>query len=76
MKNVNFVPKGAQAILIRIQNIRKSIMKRRYSIKKQFLKISQCLQKNICVRDSFFTKMQAFKLATLLKRDSYTGVFL
>ena len=37
--------------------------------KKMFLKISQYSQKNICVAVSF-------RLATLLKRDSNTGVFL
>ena len=49
---------------------------RKCSIKKLFLKVSQYSQENICVRVSFLTKLQTFSAATLLKRDSNTGVFL
>ena len=48
----------------------------RRSIKKLFFRISQYSQKNNCVGVSFLIKMQTFRLATLLKRDSNTGVFL
>ena len=42
-----------------------------------FFKISQILQENACVRWSLFLiKMQAWRLATLFKRDSDRGVFL
>ena len=41
-----------------------------------FLKILQMSQEYTCVGVSFFAKMKAFRPATLLKRDSYTGVFL
>ena len=42
---------------------------RRCSIKKLFLKISQCLQENACVVVSFFNKVAG-------QRDSNTDVFL
>ena len=45
---------------------------RRYSIKRVLLKISQYLQKSICI-GVFFNKVRP---ATLSKRDSNTGVFL
>ena len=41
-----------------------------------FLKVLQISQESTCVGVSFFTKFQAFRPATILKRDSYTGVFL
>ena len=44
--------------------------------KNLFLKISLYLQQNTCVGVSFLIKIQAFRPATLLKRDSNTGVFL
>ena len=46
---------------------------RRCSVENLFLKILQNSQKNICVRVSILIKLQP---ATLLKRDSDTGVFL
>ena len=53
---------------------------RRSGIQKQppevFLKILQIWQESTCVGVFFFTKLQAFRPATLLKRDFYTGVFL
>ena len=48
----------------------------RYGLwKKLFLEILQNSQKNTCARVSFLMKLQA-KPATLLKKDSGTGVFL
>ena len=44
-------------------------------IKKLFLKTSQYSLENTCL-GVFFDKMQALSPATLLKRDSNTGVFL
>ena len=46
----------------------------RCSIKKLFLKISQCSQENICVELSFLIKLQVIRPAALLKRDSNTNV--
>ena len=46
----------------------------RCSVKKAFLEISQNSQEKTCARVSFSKKLQAS--ATLLKRDSGTGVFL
>ena len=40
-----------------------------------FKKIANFTGKHLCW-SLFFTKLQAFRPATLLKRDSYTGVFL
>ena len=45
-------------------------------LKKVFWKISQNSQGNTCARVSFFNKVAGLKPATLLKRDSGTGVFL
>ena len=45
-------------------------------LKKAFWKISQNSQENTCARVSFFNKVAGLKPATLLKRDSGTGVFL
>ena len=47
----------------------------RCSAKKVFLEISQNSQENTCDRVSFLIKLKA-RPATLLKRDSGTGVFL
>ena len=71
MKHVNFVPKDVQRIL----SSHKSIMNRKCSTRKLFLKISQYSQENTCVGISFLIKMQAFRAPALLKRDSNTGVF-
>ena len=71
MKHVNFVSKDVQRIL----SSHKSIMNRKCSTRKLFLKISQHSQENICVRISFLIKMQVFRAPALLKRDSNTGVF-
>ena len=49
---------------------------RRCSSEKVFLKISQYSQENNCVGVSFLIMLQAFRPATLLKRDSNIGVFL
>ena len=43
------------------------------SVKNVFLKISQILQENTCL-SLFLKKLQVFKPACLLKRDSNTGV--
>ena len=48
----------------------------RCSVKKVFLEISQNSQENTCARVSFFNKVADLRPATLLKRDSGTGVFL
>ena len=48
----------------------------RCSVKKVFLEISQNSQENTCARVSFFNKVAGLRPATLLKRDSGTGVFL
>ena len=54
----------------------KSIMNRRRSIKKKlFSKISQYSQENNSIGVSFLIKMQTFKPATFLKRNSNIGVF-
>ena len=71
MKHVNFVPKDVQRIL----SSRKSIMNRKCSTRKLFLKISQYSQENTCVGISFLIKMQAFRAPALLKKVSNTGVF-
>ena len=47
----------------------------RCSVKKVVLKISQISQENMC-RNLFFNKVVGLRPATLLKRDSGTGVFL
>ena len=50
---------------------------RRCSVKKVFLKIWQNSQENNCIGVSIvLIKLQAFRSAFLLKRDSNTGVFL
>ena len=59
MKHVNFVPKDVQRIL----SSRKSIMNRKCSTRKLFLKISQYSQEN-----TFLIKMQAFRPSALLKK--------
>ena len=71
MKQLNFVPKDVQRIL----SSRKSIMNRKCSTRKLFLKISQYSSENTCVGISFLIKLQAFRAPALLKRDSNTGVF-
>ena len=71
MKHVNFVPKDVQRIL----SSHKSIMNRKCSTRKLFLKISQYSQENTCVGISFLIKMQVFRAPALLKRDSNRGVF-
>ena len=72
MKHANFVPKDVQRIL----SSRDSIMNRKCSTRKFFLKISQHSQENTCFGISFLIKMQAFRAPALLKRDSNTGAFL
>ena len=49
---------------------------RRCSVKKVFLEISQNSPENTSARVSFFNKVTGLRLATLLKRDYGTGVFL
>ena len=49
---------------------------RRWSKKLVFLRISQNSQENTCAEFSFLIRLQALRPATLLKRDSNTGVFL
>ena len=71
MKHVNFVHKDVQKIL----SSRKSIMNRKCSTRKLFLKISQYSQENTCVGISLLIKMQGFRTPALLKRDSNTSVF-
>ena len=71
MKHGNFVPKDVQRIL----TSHKSIIIRKYSTRKVFLKNSQYSQENTCVGISFWIKMQAFRAPALLKGDSNTGVF-
>ena len=70
IKHVNFVPKDVQRIL----SSRTSIMNRKCSARKLFLKNAQYSQENTCVGISFLIKMQAFRAPALLKRDSNTGV--
>ena len=48
---------------------------RRWSVKKLLLK-QRRIHRKIPVSESFFNKLQAFRSATLLKRDSKTDVFL
>ena len=72
MKHANFVPKDVQRIL----SSRDSIMNRKCSTRKFFLKISQHSQENTCFGISFLIKMQAFRAPALLKRDSNTDAFL
>ena len=71
IKHVNFVLKDVQIIL----SSRKSIMNRKCSKRKMFLKISQHSQENTNFGISFWIKMQAFRAPALLKRDLNTGVF-
>ena len=52
----------------------RAVIRRCFS-KRLFLKNSQILQENI-VLESFLINLQAFRPATLLKRDSNPGVFL
>ena len=66
IKHVNFVPKDVQRIL----TSHKSIMNRKCSTRRLFLKVSQYSQEN-----TFLIKMQAFRPSALLKRDSNTGAF-
>ena len=70
MKHVNFVPKDVQRIL----SSHKSIMNRKCSTRKLFLKISEYSQENTCVGISFLIKMQAFRDPALLK-ETRTQVF-
>ena len=71
IKHVNFVLKDVQIIL----SSRKSIMNRKCSKRKMFLKISQYWQESTNFGISFWIKMQAFRAPALLKRDSNTGAF-
>ena len=50
-------------------------MKIKCCTRKLFLKLSHYSLENTCVGISFLMKMQAFRPAALLKRDSNTGVF-
>ena len=50
-------------------------MNRKCSTRKLFLKISHYSQETTCVWISFLIKLQSFRPAALLKRDSKTGVF-
>ena len=50
--------------------------RRRCSVKKMLLNISQNLQENTCARVSSLIKLQGWGLQLYLKRDSGTGVFL
>ena len=59
----------------RILSSHQSIMNRKCSTRKLFLKISQYSSENTCVGISFLIKLQAFRAPALLKRDSNTGVF-
>ena len=65
MKNVNFVPKYAQRILSSYKIFEK------YKIKK----FTIFTGKHLCW-SLFFNENAGLKLATLVKRDSNTGVFL
>ena len=64
MKQVNFVPEDVQRIL----SSHKSIMKRKCSTRKLFLKISQDSQENTCVGASFLIKMQGFRPPNFIKK--------
>ena len=55
-----------------LHNVLSEAVVRRCSVKKMFLKISQNSQEITCARVS----SAGLRLATLLKRDSGTGVFL
>ena len=46
------------------------------SVKKVFVEISQNSLENTCAKVSFFNKVAGLRSATLLKKDSGTGVFL
>ena len=48
----------------------------RCSVEKVFLEISQNSHKEACARVSFLSKVIGQRPATLLKRDSGTGLFL
>ena len=63
IKHVNLVLKDVQRIL----SSSKSIMNRKCSTRKVFLKISQYSQENTCVGISFLIKIQAFRAPALLK---------
>ena len=71
MKKVNFVvPKDVQRILSYHK------ISGKYNEQEVFYKkISKYLQENTCARVSFLIKMQVFRPAVLLKRDSKTVVF-
>ena len=68
IENVNFVRKGVQRYL----SWHKILEQCNEQV---FLKTSQYSLENTCL-GVFFNKMQALSPATLLKRDSNTGVFL
>ena len=70
MKNFNFVAKYVQRILSS-HNISEKYDEQKV-FQKLFLKISQYSEENTYVRISFSIKMQAFRPAALLKRDSNT----
>ena len=48
----------------------------RWSVKKLLLKKLRRIHRKASVSESLFNKLHAFRPATLLKRDSNTGVFL
>ena len=67
IKDVNFVPKDVQRII----SSHKSIMNRKCSTRRLFLKVFQYSQE-----DTFLIKMQAFRPSALLKTDFLRrGVF-
>ena len=74
MKNFNFVAKYVQRILS-LHKISEKYNEQKV-FQKLFLKISQYSEENTYVGISFSIKMQAFRPAALLKRDSNTWVFL
>ena len=76
MKNVNFVVKEVQRILSSHKISEKYNEQEVFYQKKLSLKILQYSQENNCVGVSFLVKMQGLRTATLLKRDSNTGIFL
>ena len=72
MKNVSLVPKDVQ-IIVSSHKILEKYNEQKMLHKKTILQYSQ---KNTCFGVSFMIKMQVFSPATLLKRDSNTGVSL
>ena len=70
MKHINCVPKDVQIII----SSRKSLMNRKRSTKKLFLKVLQYSQENSYVGISFLIKMQVFRASALLE-ETQTQVF-